>query len=123
MLEFQYYVPSNFPKIFVLVCTLEFLSVQNPPISGTILKKRNSRRSSKPFPSRVKTPAAYVRVRCYPPARVSNFVKDFLAGAYHWTSKESARFWFLLEGRRDDYGKAVVYVLGFWLVWAAYQHH
>ena len=34
-------------------------------------------------------PAAYVRVRCYPPARVSNFVKDFLAGAYDQTSKES----------------------------------
>ena len=31
---------------------------------------------------RVKTSAAYVRVRCYTPARVSNFVKDFLAGAY-----------------------------------------
>ena len=40
------------------------------------------------FP-KVKTPAAYVRVRCYPPARVSNFVKDFLAGAYDQTSKES----------------------------------
>ena len=40
------------------------------------------------FP-RVKTPAAYVRVRCYPPARFSNFVKDFLAGAYHWTRKGS----------------------------------
>ena len=40
------------------------------------------------FP-RVKTPAAYVRVRCYPPARFSNFVKDFLAGAYDWTRKES----------------------------------
>ena len=40
------------------------------------------------FP-RVKTPAAYVRVPCYPPARFSNFVKDFLAGWYHWTRKES----------------------------------
>ena len=26
---------------------------------------------------------------CYRPARVSNFVKDFLAGAYDQTSKES----------------------------------
>ena len=52
--------------------------------------KKNPRlfRLSNPFP-RVKTPAAYVRVRCYPPARVSNFVKDFLAGAYDQTSKES----------------------------------
>ena len=39
-------------------------------------------RPSNPFP-RVKTPAAYVRVRCYTPARFSNFVKDFLAGPYH----------------------------------------
>ena len=38
MVEFPYYVPSNFPKIFVLVCTLELLSVQNPQNSGTILK-------------------------------------------------------------------------------------
>ena len=88
MLELPYYVPSNFPKIFVLVCTLELLSRKNPNISGTILKKRNSRRPSNMFP-RVKTPAAYVRVPCYPPARFSNFVKDFLAGAYYWTSKES----------------------------------
>ena len=40
------------------------------------------------FP-RVKTPAAYVRVRCYTPARFSNFVKDFLAGTYYCTRKES----------------------------------
>ena len=39
-------------------------------------------RLSYPFP-RVKRPAAYVRVRCYKPARFSNFVKDFLAGAHH----------------------------------------
>ena len=43
------------------------------------------------FP-KVKTPAAYVRVQCYPPARFSYFVKDFLAGAYHWTSKVSNLF-------------------------------
>ena len=52
------------------------------------------------FP-RVKTPAAYVRVRCYTPARVSNFVKDFLAGAYHWTSKESKHV-FGFCWRRDE---------------------
>ena len=65
MLELPYYVPSNFPKIFVLVCTVDIPSLQNPNISGTILKKRNSRHPSNMFP-RVKTPAAYVRVRCYP---------------------------------------------------------
>ena len=53
---------------------------------------------SNPFP-RVKTPAAYVRVRCYPPARFSNFLKDFLAGAYYWTSKESKHVLLLLEVR------------------------
>ena len=64
------------------------------------------RRPSKPFP-RLKTPAAYVRVPCYTPARVSNFKKDFLAGAYYWTGKESKHVLLLLEERRD-YGKAVV---------------
>ena len=66
-------------------------------------------RPSNPFP-RVKTPAAYMRVRCYPPARFSNFVKDFLAGAYHQTSKVSqhvfgfcfldgvAMLWFDVQG-------------------------
>ena len=49
------------------------------------------------FP-RVKAPAAYVRVPCYPPARVSNFVKDFLAGAYHWTSKVSKNFLVFVGG-------------------------
>ena len=49
------------------------------------------------FP-RVKTPAAYVCVRCYPPARVSNFVKDFLAGAYNWTRKESKQVLFFAGG-------------------------
>ena len=82
MVELPYYVPSNFPKIFVLVSTLELLSVQNPNISGTILKNETLAAQVTYFP-RVKTPAAYVRVRCYPPARVSNFKKDFLAGAYH----------------------------------------
>jgi hypothetical protein len=48
------------------------------------------RRPSKPFP-RVKTPAAYVRMLCYPPARFSNFVKDFLVGAYHCTRKPGMR--------------------------------
>ena len=69
------------------------------------------RRPSNPFP-RVKTPAAYVRVRCYTPARFSNFVKDFLAGAYHYTSKESKHvFGFCWRrGRRDYYGKAAVVV-------------
>ena len=40
------------------------------------------RRPSNHFP-RVKTHVAYVRETCYPPARFSNFVKDFLAGAHH----------------------------------------
>jgi hypothetical protein len=44
-------------------------------------------RPSNMFP-RVKTPAAYVRVRCYPPARFSNFKKDFLEGWYHCTLVE-----------------------------------
>ena len=92
-------------RVLVLACNLELLSLQNPNISGTILKKRNSRRSSKPFPSRVKTPAAYVRVRCYTPARFSNFVKDFLAGAYHWTRKESKHVFGFCWRRGETMGR------------------
>ena len=51
------------------------------------------------FP-RVKAPAAYVRVPCYPPARVSNFVKDFLGGAYHCTRKESKHVFGFVGGAR-----------------------
>ena len=64
------------------------------------------------FPS-VKTPAAYVRVPCYPPARVSNFVKDFLAGAYHYTRKESKHvFGFGGEARLWEGCSTSPYVLG-----------
>ena len=66
---------------------------KNPP------SIRLFRRPSNPFP-RVKTPAAYVCVRCYTPARVSNFVKDFLAGAYHQTSKESKHVFGFVGGAR-----------------------
>ena len=85
---------------------------KNPP------SIRLFRRPSKPFP-RVKTPAAYVRVPCYPPGRVSNFEKDFLAGAYHWTSKESKHVFGFVRGeaRLWEGCSRSLYVLGIRMVW------
>ena len=69
-------------RFSILARTLELLSRQNPNISGTILKNETLTTQVNIFP-KVKTPAAYVHVRCYPPARFSKWLKDFLAGAYH----------------------------------------
>ena len=55
-----------------------------------------------------------MRVRCYTPARVSNFVKDFLAGAYYWTSKESKQVFGFVGGetRLWEWCSTSPYVLG-----------
>ena len=48
-----------------------------------------------------------------PPARVSNFVKDFLAGAYHCTRKESKHVYGFVGGARLWEGCSMSpYVLG-----------
>ncbi len=93
-----HYSYGSFPKIFVLACNLEFLSLQNPPIFGTILKNKTLAAQVTYF-LRVKTPAAYVRVRCYPPARVSNFLKGFFSRVISlYAQRVLARFWFLFSG-------------------------
>ena len=55
-----------------------------------------------------------MRVRCYQPARFSKWLKDFLAGVYHWTSKVSKHVFGFVggEARLWEGCSMSAYVLG-----------
>ena len=83
------------------------------------------RRPSNPFP-RVKTPAAYVRVRCYPPARFSNFCEGFFSRGVSLDEQKRLSTFFGFcgrKGRRDYYGKAAVVVVLFSMCYLSYLVH